>query len=418
MMKNAVFCLSLMAATAAYAAPLDFGSGLSLPYQELTRIGAVSVRHGGFGSAAFADPTHTQRFYALTDRGPNADATTKNHKIFVTPDFTPSIGHFEITPQSQIRTLRIIPLKRPDGTPLTGLPNPSNMGATGESAVDIAGQVLPEDAYGLDSEGLVVMKDGSFWVSDEYGPHIVHFSRDGIEQERISPYGLDTEGRKLPAVLAKRTPNRGMEGLAISPDQKTLVGIMQSTLNNPDKARATNRTLTRIVTFDLDSGKSRQYLYQQNRDNLSNSEIVAVDKHRFLVVERDSDFAQTGKTAQKHIYLIDVRQATDVSAPVDAPEGMTINGQTLEQMSWETLASHGIKPVQKTQILDLVQANGYPHDKLEGMWLMGKNRLAVINDDDFAIASENGQVVQKTLPATGQVDANTVYIYPITLPKP
>jgi len=40
----------------------------------------------------------------------------------------------------------------------------------------------------------------------------------------------------LPAVFQHRRANRGMEGLAISPDETTLVGIMQSTMKNPDKA--------------------------------------------------------------------------------------------------------------------------------------------------------------------------------------
>jgi len=52
-----------------------------------------------------------------------------------------------------------------------------------------------------------------------------------------------------------------MEGLAVTPDEKTLVGIMQSTLYNPSKKAATNTTLARIVTFDLDTGETHQYLY-------------------------------------------------------------------------------------------------------------------------------------------------------------
>ena len=31
------------------------------------------------------------------------------------------------------------------------------------------------------------MKDGSFWVSDEYGPYIIHFDSTGKMIEKISP---------------------------------------------------------------------------------------------------------------------------------------------------------------------------------------------------------------------------------------
>ncbi len=33
--------------------------------------------------------------------------------------------------------------------------------------------------YGLDSEGLAALNDGTFWVSDEYRPHIVHYDANG-----------------------------------------------------------------------------------------------------------------------------------------------------------------------------------------------------------------------------------------------
>jgi hypothetical protein len=52
------------------------------------------------------------------------------------------------------------------------------MGGSGETAHDLNGQILTSSADGIDSEGLVRASEGSFWISDEYGPHIVHF--DGI----------------------------------------------------------------------------------------------------------------------------------------------------------------------------------------------------------------------------------------------
>lgn len=279
--------IGLAAALMMSVSAVASAKGELLPARELARPNGVAVYQGGYGSSAVGDPQHPRRFFALTDRGPNADALDKDSKIFPLPDYAPAIGHFEIQADGSLKQLRHIVLKRPNGQPLTGLPNPAGFGATGEKAVDLNGRALGEDRYGLDGEGLAVARDGSFGVSDEYGPHIVHFSPAGVELERISPKGLRTDGRKLPAVLAKRRPNRGMEGLTLTPDGKTLVGIMQSTLNNPDKQAAANQTLTRIVSFDLVSGQSRQFLYRQNGDGFSNSEIRALDSHRFLVDERD-----------------------------------------------------------------------------------------------------------------------------------
>jgi hypothetical protein len=412
-----ILCTVVSSIAIAQQGNLSAGTqGRTLPYHVIGKIGNVEIRHGGYGSAAFKDPENPDRFYAITDRGPNADGVNKTTKVFPVPAFTPSIGHFSIEPGGTIRLLETIPMRRPDGQTLTGLPNPKGLGSTGETAIDLAGNVLSTDPYGIDSEGLAVAPDGSFWVSDEYGPHIVHFNSKGIEMERISPVGIQTNGRKLPAVLARRTPNRGMEGLTITPDGKTLVGTMQSTLSNPDKKSVVNKSLVRIVSFDLGTGKTRQYLYRQNGNHFSNSEILALDNHRFLIDERDSKFPGATENVQKHVYLIDLRSATEVSGDLNAPSGLLVNGKALEQNSWQQLEQAGIKPVAKSLVLDMVKDHDYPHEKFEGMWLVDKNHLAVINDDDFGIINQDDKVKAKILPATGKVDANTVYVYPLRQP--
>lgn len=391
---------------------------IALPYTKLGSTGDVEVRKGGFGSAAYKDPKNPNRFYALTDRGPNADSANKGEKIFVIPSYSPTLGHFEFSEDGKsIKLLKAIKLKRPDGKPITGLPNPEGYGATGEKAVSPEGKELGVDEYGIDTEGLVVLEDGSFWVSDEYGPHIAKFNAEGVQQERISPLGFKNEGRKLPAVFATRRPNRGMEGLTITPDGKTLVGIMQSTMFNPSKDDL-NRTVTRIVAFDLDTGKTKQYLYRQEKKNNSNSEILALSNTKFLVNERDGKFFGKDEEVQKHVYLIDLADATDVSDTDESKNGKMVNGKTLEQSSWEELEAAGIKPVSKKLVVDLVKELNYPHEKFEGMWLKDDKTLAVINDDDFTISSsKEGKVSQKILPATKKIDANTVYFVPVDLPK-
>src|SRR6202011_2618766 len=110
----------------------------------------------------------------------------------------------------------------------------------------------------LDGEGLVAMPDGTFWVSDEYGPFVVHFDANGKELERFSPY----DGT-LPRELSLRSPNQGMEGLTITPDGGTLVGIMKPGLNTPGLAGSPRSVpLTRIVTINLaNHGDVHEYLY-------------------------------------------------------------------------------------------------------------------------------------------------------------
>lgn len=425
-------------------------AGSALPYNVLrsdlidhNTQQTFEVRNGGFGSAMTAHPTEPNQFYAMTDRGPNANFSTDTYgsgKKFPTPDYTPRIGLFELGQNGKITLLKEILLKRPDGTNITGLPNSAALGGTGETPYNADGSpilvnpTMPYDAesnplklddYGLDGEGLVALSDGTFWVSDEYGPHLVHFDADGIEIGRINAFASDDRNTQfLPAEFANRWANRGMEGLAITPDETTLVGIMQSTLYNPTKEDVVDFTLTRIVTINTETGETAQYVYQQDKAKNSNSEIVALSATQFLIIERDGAFLFGGPngieaatpTAQKKVFRIDLTTGTNLETLADsdvftqdADIGLLINGKTIEQSSAAELTEVGIKIVEKQEILDMVATVDYPHDKMEGLWIIDNNTLGVINDDDFATWSTGGELEQKMLDSN-TIDHNHLYI--------
>ena len=397
----------LTAALGLFFAHQALAETLPMPVEKLGEAQGVPF-YKGYGSSIDADPQNPNRFYGLTDRGPNADGG-EHIKIFLQPGFTQSIGHFEIQAGGTIKKLRDISLKDAHGKPLTGLPNPAGYGTSNETVVDVNKQPLQRDITGIDSEGLAVMRDGTFWVSDEYGPHIVHFDRNGIELERMSPRGVQTTGRRLPAVLGKLRPNRGMEGLTTTPSNRVLVGIMQSALHNPEKSAVKNKSVTRILMFDLATGKTKQYLYRQGGDYWKNSEIRALDEHRFLVDEHN------GETV-KHVYLIDLEGATDVSDPVDGETGLKVNGKAIEENTWEELAAAGIKPVSKTLVSDVKKDVDFQSSKFEGMWVAdGGKTLWIINDDDFGIDSKDEKtIVPKRLP-NGETDATRLYRIPLDI---
>lgn len=403
------------------------------------------IRNGGFGSAMTANPNQANQFYALTDRGPNANYSGDygKGKSFPVASYTPRIGLFEVAEDGSVSMVKNILLKRPEGSLISGLPNTSALGGTGETPYHADGSPVSMDNskpydkttnpiklddYGLDGEGLVALKDGTFWVSDEYGPHIVHFDSNGVEIGRINAFKNDARDvYHLPAVFQHRRANRGMEGLAITPDETTLVGIMQSTMQNPDKA-AQKGDLTRIVTVNLTTGKTEQYLYRQEKAENSNSEISTLTANTFLVIERDGAFLFGGPdgeskakpNAQKHVYRINLSTGTSLSSVAesssvkrDDSHGLMIDGLTLEQFvnknGWQALAAKGINPVSKTLVVDMVKAVSYPHDKMEGLWVIDKDHLGVLNDDDFATWSTKGKLEQKHLDKN-TVDSNRLYI--------
>ena len=387
----------------------------------------LEIRNGGFGSDAAAHPTNPNQFYVLTDRGPNADfnGCAGAGKLFLTPNYTPRIGLFELQANSQIIKIKDILLKDTHGHPITGLPNPKSLGGTNEIPYDVDGQLMvmnPQmpfdetsnpirtDINGLDPEGLAALNDGSFWISDEYGPHLVHYDADGIELARINPFANDErnnlviDGKQLllPAEFANRRANRGMESLTITPDQTTLVGVIESSLDNPDKV-GRDADATRIITINVVTGHIAQYLYRLNTAKHVNSGIVAINDHEFYIIEHDRKMPLQEVNAQKHIYKIDITQATNIEGVANQVMdnhynleqnealGLMINAQTPEQFlafdkqNWQVLAELNIKSVHKTLVVDVIGAVDYPHDKLEGLWLRQDGSLGLLNDDDFSI---------------------------------
>jgi hypothetical protein len=332
------------------------------------------------------------------------------------PRFTPQIGRFKLEGDKLV-LVSVIDIKNAKGKKITGLPNPSN-GNTGEIAVDLEGKPLGTDPDGLDSEGLVAMKDGSFWISDEYGPWLVHVDARGRTLERIGPFG----GKKsLPRVLALRRPNRGMESLTITPDGKLLVGLMQNPVDNPDIGIRKTSRLNRLVTYDPRTGATRQYAYMMDAVSAVVSEIAAVTATTFIVSERDQLFPGDAKSPAKlkRVYKIDLAGASELSDPEDGRNGKLVNGRTLEQLSDEELKTAGIAPVAKELVVDLLaMPGGYPHDKSEGLAIISDTMIAVSNDDDFGIVPDGkGGVMPKRLPQEGdRVDTNRIYF--IRLDKP
>ena len=430
-MKKNLLTLLAFSAIALSACKKDHKVNIAPPYPDMaeaadpailmTTADGVKVYNGGFGSAIAPDPKDANIFYLLTDRGPNAAGSIANAIIFGKADFTPEIGKFRLK-DGKLVLEQAIQLKNAAGQPLNGLPNPTGEGATGEIAFDLSGNQIAPSADGIDSEGMVLASDGTFWISDEYGPHIVHFDASGRTIERINPFGTGTGGRKIPLVFAKRKPNRGMEGLTITPDGKTLVGMMQSPMLNPTKAAGAASTILRILTFDIASGTTKQYAYVMDNISLTGvSDIVAVNATTFLTIERDGLYggAPTNPATFKKVFKISIAGATDISDEANGANGKLYGGQTVEQLNNQAgLQGAGITPVSKTLVLDLLKdlPTVYPHDKAEGLALLPGNILAISNDDDFGVLDNGkGGFAAKILPATNTVDHNSIYFVKIKL---
>jgi hypothetical protein len=170
-----------------------------------------------------------------------------------------------------------------------------------------------------------------------------------------------------------------MEGLAITPDGKTLVGILQNALIQDAAEGGAAANLLRVVTIDIASGKTtHEYAYLLTTGS-GVSDITALNNHEFLVDERDGKGLGDGSTAKvKQLFKIDLKDAVDVTG---------LNGTQA--------AGRAVPKILFLDVLKVLVANGFTANqipaKIEGtafgpdVKYNGKtvHTLWVANDNDF-----------------------------------
>ena len=364
-----------------------------------TTAGGQEILLGGFSGLWIdsVDPVSgVMNLWTNTDRGPNlepvnVDGDPALERPFALPGFQPRIVTLAYDPSTgTVGLTGEILLRKPDGSPLTGLPNIQGNGPglayTDEQPCDLFGAPIANDPLGADLEGLCRTSDGTIWMCDEYRPALYKFDSTGLMLDRFVPAGSNGFGASVgteafPAVYAQRRDNRGFEAIAVWDDK--LYCFVQSPLDNPDVANDANSKSSRnirIAKFDpVTSSVVAEYLYTlEGGASDKIGDACAYGPGRFLVVERDS---ATGSTSKKMIFEISLQGATDISS---LPGSVAGPGGTLDRMTPAQLAAAGIVPVTKRPHVDLA-AIGYADsiEKVEGLAIRDPSTILVINDNDF-----------------------------------
>jgi hypothetical protein len=225
------------------------------------------------------------------------------------------------------------------------------------------------------------------FISDEYGPYVRQFDRASgklvktftlpshFDAANLSPKG-DTE---IAGNSSGRVANKGMEGLALTPDGKTLVGIMQAALIQ-DAADPATANLLRIVTIDIATGVTHEYGYKLTTGS-GVSDIIAINDHEFLVDERDGKGLGDGSNAKiKQIFKIDLTGATDIAGLTGAAaaSAAVIKSGTPFLDLVAALTAAGIT---KDQIPAKIEGISFGQDITYGGSLY--HTLYIANDNDF-----------------------------------
>ncbi|MET3130827.1 hypothetical protein AAKU55_001085 [Oxalobacteraceae bacterium GrIS 1.11] len=396
------FCADLIAVGRLSAEAADLSTATAGPLEN----GMPGNLLGGLGSALAYAGNNT--FIAMPDRGPNAtsyntpiDNTTsyitrfQTVSMVMTESPSGSALAFKLSPKLSATTLLSSPTALVYGSGAAGGGGGNFLGSgvpalndathnyfTGRSDNFDGNESSANPNNGrFDPEAVRVSKDGrSVFVADEYGPNIYQFER--ATGRRIAVFALPSKfevsrpkangDAEIAANPRGRLANKGMEGLAITPDGKTLVGIMQANLAQDAKG------MLRIVTIDIASKATREYAYQLTSGS-GVSEIVALNDHQFLVDERDGKgLGDQSKAVVKQLFLVDLKGASDVSA--------------VESLS---AAAPAVGKVLFLDLVSLLKAKGYSAAdipaKIEGLafgadvTIRGvlNHTLYVTNDNDF-----------------------------------
>lgn len=347
------------------------------------------VKVGGF-SGIYPAPGKHDSFYFITDRGPApdyVDAQTNAFKVWMVPNFGPHLLTVRLLPSFKARIDEAVPLTRPDGAVITGLP-------TTKPATDIPYDnnlnLLPFDEDSIDAEGLTIDPWGNFWVCEEYKPSVAMLNAQGQVQLRLIPAGTLTGLEKvptydvLPAVLSKRRNNRGFEGIAAASDGM-LYAAVQRPLNNPSRAVADASRNVRIVAINLNRLFNntpevlvQQFLYriETATNNITLSDLFSTSASTLLVPERGTD----------KLFEATLTGATDIT-PFENAAGRLISDptKTIENLDTAGLAGLGIIAMSKRVVLNSLTAISPLLEKIEGVCVVNNN-LVLTYDNDFNVA--------------------------------
>lgn len=407
-------------------------------------------------------------FYLLPDRGFNAKGTidyrARLNALDVT--FRPLTDGSALSVEARqhsvvARLARTIVFADAAGAPLTGLdPVEGGVRLAADGFPD-----LPQASNGrisIDSEALARLPDGSFFVGDEYGPYIYRFSSEGRMLAAIRPpaafiprrngkehFSSNNPARGAPAPAPPnpetgRQNNQGFEGLSLTPDGRFLVVALQSATRQDGGNSPETREYTRVLYYDV-ADPERPTLRREHlvplpvfkaadgkRQIAAQSELLALDDKRFLLLCRDGDsgFGKKNATSRyRWVALVDTTAATDIAAKYDgllpvAPAGKLAPG----------VEPAVLKPFidlnDNTQLRKFGLHNGEPNDrnnlseKWEGMALvpaLDPQRprdffLFISNDNDFM--TQRGHHAGADFHDDSGAEVDTMFlVYRVTLPE-
>ncbi len=320
----------------------DNGATPPFPGQPIPGFSAVLDAGGG-------------EFWAMPDNGFGAKTNSSDFLLRlyrIRPEFRTAGGG-----RGTVEVLDVVQLRDPDGR----VPFP----------LARADRVLTGADFDLES----VRRDerGDLWFGEEFGPFILHTDAAG----RVLEAPIALPGVQSPQNPYLATPDawtirasRGFEGMALSPDGRTLYPILEGALrDDPDARRRV------VYEFDLGrrayTGRTWQYRVDAAFPDAVIGDFTAVDQHRFVLIERD-DF-QGAEARQKKVYLVDLRRTNAA--------GTLAKTLVLDLLRIPDPA--GVSRPARPGEYGVGDPFAFPLQSVESLEVLGAGRLLVANDNNY-----------------------------------
>ncbi len=290
---------------------------------------------GGFSDLFY----HDNHLIALTDRGPNTNIENLQGRDIRTfqlgTTYHPFLVEFDLN-QDNAAVKKILNL------PMTGIPIAADNDC---SPFDKNKKEIPFDINGVDSESFIIDRFNNFWIGDEYYPSVLEFDKNLSLINRFAPEGskIKTQGitYSLPEQFVNVRKNLGFEAIAYDGKDNIFI-FSQGALKNEKNVK--------IIQFNIIS-KQVQTIYEYDIGNENNiiSAAVFISSSEILTAER--------RNGEHQIRIL-------------KPKQYKINKSKL------VLSLRGLNEINA-------------HHKIEGIAFDGKDRVFIINDNDFGIDDEN-----------------------------
>lgn len=150
----------------------------------------------------------------------------------------------------------------------------------------------------FDPESMQRTNDGTYWIGDEFGPYLLHFSADGVlldapialpnplnpTQELRSPQNQFNKAQ-INFVEPLVQQSGGFEGMAISPDGQFLYPLIEKPIKS---IRETERQLL-ISQFDVKKAYTGKYYWFQLDSKATNiGDFQLFNDKEGIIIERDA----------------------------------------------------------------------------------------------------------------------------------